>query len=211
MDFTTVKGLENLGNSCFMNSVLQCLSHIKPLVTAVVENTKIESSNKEDRTAKFQKFLREHFKTYFSSSSSSIAPEDLFYYLRKVNSRLVPGRQQDAHEYLVGALSLLEDYFKLEKRQKIFTRVFGGRLVSSISCKVCKHASNSYENMYCLSVVNNLKCQEIGSQTPSLEEALRQYFRTETLSSDNKYFCDRCKRKVEASKQYRISDRILQC
>lgn len=38
-------GLNNLGNSCYMNSSLQCLSHIKPLTIAILSKRILKDVN----------------------------------------------------------------------------------------------------------------------------------------------------------------------
>lgn len=42
-------GLNNLGNSCYMNSSLQCLSHIKPLTLAFLSQRALKDLNVESR------------------------------------------------------------------------------------------------------------------------------------------------------------------
>lgn len=150
MDLVTVRGLRNLGNSCFMNSALQCLTHIKPLARLLIGDGKDGEASGD----LIYSLYREHLRAYYGKGNEAMAPNSLFRNLKKVNSRMVPGRQHDAHELALGILGPLEDHFKKVKKPDAFERVFGGKLVSQITCLTCKHVSNSYESMVSLSLVD---------------------------------------------------------
>lgn len=149
MDLATVRGLRNLGNSCFMNSALQCMTHIKPLAKLMLS----ESDTAHNGDQLIYNLFREHMRAYYAKGQDAYSPNGLFRHMKKINSRMVPGRQHDAHEFALGVLDSIEDHFKKSK-SKAFDGVFGGKLVSQITCHSCKHVSSSYESMTSLSLVN---------------------------------------------------------
>lgn len=149
MDLTKVRGLRNLGNSCFMNSALQCMTHIHSLSKAVLS----EAGQPKGGDQLIYNLFREHLSAYFGKGGDASSPNGLFRNLKKINSRMVPGRQHDAHEFALGILGPVEDHFKKAKLDKVFEQIFGGKIVSQITCLSCKHISNSYETILSLSLV----------------------------------------------------------
>lgn len=192
----TVRGLSNLGNSCFMNASLQCLTQIQPLVNLIF-NSGVKNGDKERLVFRL---FEEHLKNYYAPSKSgnfnSFSPSGLFRNMKKINFRMVPGRQHDAHEFALGVLGAVEEHYRKEKRSQLFEAAFGGKLVSDITCSKCKHVSSSYESMLSLSLDIN--------KARNINEALKDFFKPDFLVKENKYKCEKCKVKVEAKKQYRI-------
>ena len=201
MDLSVVRGLNNLGNSCFMNSALQCLTHIKPLSRAIMQD-----ADSSGNGGQLYGMYRDYLKTYYKGQGShgAVSPKQLFSNMRKINSRMAPGRQHDAHEYALGVLDFVEEHFKKQKRTKEFERIFGGRLVSEVTCASCKHVSSSYEHMVSLSLVVCVLMKDI-NKARTLEDALKEFFTPDYLKKENQYKCDSCKKKVDAKKQYSIA------
>nr|XP_024388652.1 ubiquitin carboxyl-terminal hydrolase 19-like isoform X2 [Physcomitrium patens] len=77
--------------------------------------------------------------------------------------------------------------------------IFGGLLQSQVTCKQCRHQSNSYEIMMDLTV-------EINRNVRSLEDALAQFSAHEFLHGENKYKCDRCDAYVDAYKRIAVHE-----
>ncbi len=197
MELTAIRGLNNLGNSCFMNSALQCLSQLKPLARLVMDELTKEHEQ-------IFNLFREHLQAYYQDSRSShaLSPRPLFSNLKRINLRMTPGRQHDAHEFALGILGSVEEHFSKDKRAKVFELVFGGRLASQITCLSCRHVSTSFESMVSLSLVRDAH-QDI-NKARTVEDALREFFKPDALRGENRYRCEKCKAKVEARKQYRI-------
>lgn len=152
MEKHCIKGLHNLGNSCFMNSALQCLTAIAPLNSLILSTPDVQpNTNDKFVFGLYKEYLQNY--TRGESSHGSMSPTTLFRHMKRINQRLSPGRQHDAHEYSLSMLGHLEDLYKKAKKLAAFETVFGGKLVSQIVCSKCQHASNSFEDMTSISVV----------------------------------------------------------
>lgn len=76
--------------------------------------------------------------------------------------------------------------------------MFGGYLRSQVKCTKCNYNSNTYDPFMDLSL------EVSGKSVNSLDDALREFTRKETLDSANKWKCSGCKRMVCATKQLTI-------
>jgi len=97
-------GLRNLGNTCFLNAVLQCMTYTPPLVESLRNwNHKIPC-----KIEGFCAFcaLQEHVELSLSSMGEIIAPWDLVNNLSNMSTSFQRWEQEDAHEYMH---CLLED------------------------------------------------------------------------------------------------------
>jgi ubiquitin carboxyl-terminal hydrolase 8 len=97
----------------------------------------------------------------------------------------------DDNEIIRNALSFLKNY--LEKNYSIITNIFTGLFLMEHSCSECKNISYAYEPYNMISL-------PIPEKTTTLEDCLTQFTTEEILSGDNKYYCDKCKKKVDGTK-----------
>ncbi|XP_075760270.1 ubiquitin carboxyl-terminal hydrolase 36 isoform X1 [Pelodiscus sinensis] len=195
-------GLHNLGNTCFLNSTVQCLTYTPPLANYLL-------SKEHSRSCHHGGFcmmcvMQNHLIQAFANSSNAIKPVSFIRDLKKIARHFRFGSQEDAHEFLrytVDAMqkACLNGYTKLDRQTQATTlvhQIFGGYLRSRVKCSVCKSVSDTYDPYLDMAL-------EI-RQAANIVRALELFVRADVLSGDNAYMCAKCKRKVPASKRFTI-------
>ncbi|XP_031480994.1 ubiquitin carboxyl-terminal hydrolase 23 [Nymphaea colorata] len=197
-------GLANLGNTCYLNSVLQCLTYTEPLA-AYLQSGKHKSSC---HIAGFCAMcaIQNHVRSALQSSGKILSPMHLVRNLRSISHSFRASRQEDAHEYMVNLMESMhrcclpsgvssETPSAYEK--SLVHKIFGGKLRSQVKCTQCSHCSNTFDPFLDLSL------QIV--KADSLPKALAHFTAVEELDGGQKqYQCARCKEKVRARKQLTI-------
>ncbi|NXT83458.1 UBP36 hydrolase, partial [Zapornia atra] len=195
-------GLRNLGNTCFMNSTMQCLTYTPPLANYLL--SKEHSRNCQQEGFCMLCVMEIHMNQAFSNSGSVIKPTVIIRELKNIAQHIRVGRQEDAHEFLcytVDAMqkACLNGYTKLDRETQATTlihQIFGGYLRSRVKCSVCNSVSDTYEP--CLDLSVEIK------RISEIERALDQFVKPEMLCDENAYMCTTCNQKVTASKCFTI-------
>ncbi|XP_068649713.1 ubiquitin carboxyl-terminal hydrolase 9-like [Aristolochia californica] len=115
-------GLVNLGNTCFMNSALQCLVHTPPLVKYFLKDYSMEINRENplglqgELAIAFGELLRQ----MWSSEKTSIAPRSFKTKLARFASQFSGYNQHDSQELLAFLLDgLHEDLNRVKKKPYI--------------------------------------------------------------------------------------------
>ncbi|ESW97058.1 hypothetical protein KL918_000669 [Ogataea parapolymorpha] len=117
-------GLNNLGNTCYMNSALQCLVHIPELTNYFLYDYYEKEINRDNplgndgKVASAYAGLVKHlFDKRFAGPSSSFSPRDFKYTIGYYNSMFADYHQQDSQELIAFLLDgLHEDLNRILKK-----------------------------------------------------------------------------------------------
>ncbi|XP_074783300.1 ubiquitin carboxyl-terminal hydrolase 17-like protein 6 [Athene noctua] len=192
-------GLHNLGNTCFLNSVLQCLTYTPPLANYLL-------SREHSQSCRWQGFcvmcsMEEHVHKVLHSSGSAIEPYAIISVLRRIGEHFEPGMREDAHEFLrctVDAMQrdCLSNLDFASQSDTVVHQIFGGFLRSRVTCWSCSAVSDSYETF--LDIPLDIEAAS------SVTAALKDFVKPEKLGGTNCYKCSRCKEMVTASKRFTV-------
>ncbi|XP_033921214.1 ubiquitin carboxyl-terminal hydrolase 42 [Melopsittacus undulatus] len=202
-------GLQNLGNTCFLNSTLQCLTYTPPLANYMLSLEHTKSCHEKGFCMMCT--LEAHINQVLCCSNNAIKPTSVINGLKRIGKHFHYGSQEDAHEFLsftVDALqkACLNGSTKLDISSQATTliyQIFGGYLRSRVKCLNCKAVSDTYEPF--LDITLDIKT------VTSITKALEQFVKPEQLDGENSYKCSKCKNMVPASKRYTIhrSSKVL--
>ncbi|CAL1287370.1 unnamed protein product [Larinioides sclopetarius] len=173
-------GLNNLGNTCFMNAVLQCLCHTQPLVDYCTRGTYLSDINHRspthgDLVKVFAEFVK---KISDSKSKAAISPYQLRSEVQRYAPRFCGDSQQDAQEFLRYLLQGLHDDINRVKSKpshmgdyggciRVITDLFAGQLKSTLKCMTCNNDSITYDPFWDLSLPIPEYCEVCKKKTSS--------------------------------------------
>ncbi|XP_034536250.1 uncharacterized protein LOC117810498 [Notolabrus celidotus] len=200
-----VCGLDNSGNSCYLNAVLQCLCSTVPLVENLLnQDTRKELARSKCRMAEvFVRLLQE----MWLGRSSRCSPVEARSVLTSILPQFNNYSQQDAQELLLFLLNALhEDLKKVSKRQikqqrqvqnrnnataagesTIVSHLFEGQLSYMTLCMHCDHEAHSTQTFTVLSLpipTGSIKC--------SIQDCLALFFEQTVLTGGEQMLCSVC-------------------
>ncbi|XP_065749709.1 ubiquitin carboxyl-terminal hydrolase 42 [Phocoena phocoena] len=195
-------GLQNLGNTCFANAALQCLTYTPPLANYML-------SHEHSKTCHAEGFcmmctMQAHITQVLNHPGDVIKPMFVINEMRRIARHFRFGSQEDAHEFLqhtVDAMqkACLNGSNKLDRHTQATTlvcQIFGGYLRSRVKCLNCKGVSDTFDPY--LDITLEIKAAQ------SVNKALEQFVKPEQLDGENSYKCSKCKNMVPASKRFTI-------
>ncbi|NXX20001.1 UBP42 hydrolase, partial [Podargus strigoides] len=128
-------GLFNLGNTGFVNSVLQCLTHTAPLASYMLSRQHSQSCVQQGFCMMCT--LQAHVHEVLSCSGSAVSPEGVISQLPRIGQHFQLGNQEDAHEFFYYAMDAMQraclsrdSDWNTSQASRVIDQVFTGFLQS---------------------------------------------------------------------------------
>lgn len=218
-------GLENLGNSCYMNAVLQILISLEPFQSrfydSALEHLSTCSSNPYDcYDCQMHKisfgllsgvYSKQQNRTLIKVDDKDpenedyqdgIRPTSFKSFFGRGSDEFLSNRQQDAYEYLNFLLDKIETE-ELKKGNKNLKNIFAFDHLTKLSCTGCKGYKLKKERNYSLTFsIPDWKEKRDKSQDCLIEECIKLWLSNESVELD----CPNCKHKTLFIKSQRIQN-----
>lgn len=217
-------GLENIGNSCYMNSIIQILFNLQPFkeryFNNALEHLNICTRDSSDcflcqmskisyglhsgiysqKKTKILPLTEEKKEGETEEYQDGIRPSSFKLYFGKGNHDFSSNKQQDAFEYLG---YLLEKMRKNEKKYRKFDpmQLFEFDLEERMECNDCHIVKYKNTRSWFLSFsVDDWEKKKEEIAQYSMDEALKKFLSQEVVELN----CPECKKKVSWTKTQRI-------
>lgn len=203
-------GMINVGNTCYLNSTLQALFHVPAFINWLhSDSSHLSNCTVVNGTVNSECIICAMNKTLKASQSKSgtiIKPFLIYSRLKFICKHLVHGQQEDAHEFMRYLLESMEKSYltrykdlKLDSYSKETTplnQIFGGYIRTEVTCLQCGGVSTTFQ--HCQDLLLDIR------RASTLDDALAGYFCKERLDGDDAYRCERCHKKVSATKKFSL-------
>ena len=227
------KGLANLGNTCYMNSCLQCLSQLD-YFNPRNEDYLDECQKRDciDNDTLINEWNQLMINVWKNDKASFVNPQS---FLRKMISEIHREKkifdnfsQNDVSEFL----TLLLELFHKDLKKKVTINVNGNPKTPSdkIAFRALNQWKKDFENSYSC-IIKNFYSQmitftsctecdyittnhepfvvlniEIPQNANSIEDCLRRHTESNELDCDNQWLCDKCNQRVSPKRKIMLWD-----
>jgi ubiquitin C-terminal hydrolase len=183
-----LKGFNNIGNTCYLNSGLQMIVHNKDLCKIILNNT-----HRNQTIAEIGNFINE----YHNNNSNSITPSYIKDFISSKNIIFKGYGQQDSSEFIIYMLDAINE--ELKKNNDNIDKLYEHKANISIKCKlkVCLNISTHEEK-------NNFMIFDLKEEFKDLDDCYNEFVKRFKFENDCLYYCDKCKRDTIASKRNEI-------
>ncbi|XP_062507983.1 ubiquitin carboxyl-terminal hydrolase 22-like isoform X2 [Corticium candelabrum] len=186
-----LRGLHNLGNTCFMNCIIQALVHSPMLRNYFLADLHVchMSTDKQNKSQCLVCELSVLFQEFYNGECSPYIPYR-FLHLVWQNARHLAGyEQQDAHEFLMAALDILHQHSRNGvngisngegegSSESIIECLCTGDLQSDVICQQCRSVSTTVDPFWDISL-------DLGN-IPVVSRNVSKMTATATISSPTK-------------------------
>lgn len=216
----TMRGMVNLGNTCFMASILQVLLHSRQLrnfFMSCEHNSKTcpRRTQKSTNNVCMACELDDLFKSNYCGEIVPMTPTQFLHAVWRSAKNLSGYEQQDAHEFLISVLGQVHTDLggsTFACKCPVHSS-FTGVLQSDVTCLSCGNINASFDPFIDISLDiigsssskdSSFMILDPNTSTLNLHECFQMFTHAEKLSS-NTYMCASCNHSYqEASKQLSI-------
>ncbi|KAG7090130.1 hypothetical protein E1B28_011738 [Marasmius oreades] len=205
MLFKGRRGLLNLGQTCFMNAVLQSFVH-NPLLRNYFLGDKHNSKlckTEDCMSCEMDKLFTE----IYSDELMPFGPVSFLTTTWQKSPELSGYAQHDAHEFFCLALNSIHSSSKGSTNIScncIIHSTFAGQLQSDVTCERCHNVTTTVDPMFDINLELKDKDKGNDGESTTLMACLRRYTQPEKLGN-KEYSCDKCRKAThDASKRLTI-------
>jgi len=224
-------GLRNIGNTCFMNSVLQCLSNTKHLTNYLLNDEHLREINTSNSSMKGSliKAFATVIKGLWKGSGRVVDPSSLKGAVNRFAPRFSGYNQEDSQEFL---RYLLEGLHEDVNRVLTKPTPINSEIDSSLS--VCEQAMEAWKryirrddsqlvDLFVGQLKSTLRCSDCSHESVTFEpfwdlslgiparsgdvsllDCLDSFTKEEVLDGDEMPTCEQCKTRRRCTKRYSL-------